>query len=522
MSSIFHHRQKNGDIYAYNQESYWDKEKKSPRNKRTLLGKVDPVTGQIIPTRKKKSTCKQEVTNINQALIKTQVAGPAILLDKLMTDIGLKDIIHKCFPELFREIITIVYFIVQKGIALSHIDLWSLNHLHPFIKPYTSQRISELLLEIKEGQRQTFLSYWLQKQIEDDYICYDITSISSYSKNNEYTQKGYNRDCENLEQINLGMLYGQKNELPIYYRRMQGSITDVSTLKTTVYSLKFLGAKKIHFIMDRGFYSQTNITELLENKFDFTVAVPTNRKWVKKYIDTHYNSIESLDQYIQLDNNSSTYAATEIILWGKNKTPLFLHIYFNSTKAAEEFNRFNNKILKYKSELESGQTIKENQKYYDKFFIKDSSKHVNKIEFNSLEIAKNRKKYLGFFCILSSVMENKTKTLEIYRAKDVVEKSFDDLKNLLDSKRIRVHTSFAMDSRIFLQFLALICISRIRTICKNDEILRNFTVREIMEYMETIVHHTNTNSYHTFFPELDKVQRRIIDAFNLQINIIKS
>lgn len=44
---------KSGVTYVYESESYWDKEKKQPRNKRTLIGKLDEVTGEIIPTRKK-------------------------------------------------------------------------------------------------------------------------------------------------------------------------------------------------------------------------------------------------------------------------------------------------------------------------------------------------------------------------------------------------------------------------------------------------------------------------------------
>ncbi|MFA6477660.1 MAG: hypothetical protein WCV67_05055, partial [Victivallaceae bacterium] len=44
----------------------------------------------------------------------------------------------------------------------------------------------------------------------------------------------------------------------------------------------------------------------------------------------------------------------------------------------------------------------------------------------------------------------------------VVENSFDGLKNQLDMKRLRIHTSAAMDARMFLQFLALIYICQIR------------------------------------------------------------
>lgn len=42
---------KSGITYVYESESYWDKEKKQPRNKRKLIGKIDPETGEIVPTR---------------------------------------------------------------------------------------------------------------------------------------------------------------------------------------------------------------------------------------------------------------------------------------------------------------------------------------------------------------------------------------------------------------------------------------------------------------------------------------
>lgn len=39
-----------GAKYAYESVSYWDKEKKQPRSKRKYIGRVDPETGEIIPT----------------------------------------------------------------------------------------------------------------------------------------------------------------------------------------------------------------------------------------------------------------------------------------------------------------------------------------------------------------------------------------------------------------------------------------------------------------------------------------
>ena len=46
--------------------------------------------------------------------------------------------------------------------------------------------------------------------------------------------------------------------------------------------------------------------------------------------------------------------------------------------------------------------------------------------------------------------------LEIYRMKDVIEKSFDNIKNDLDMKRLRIHSAQAEEGKMFLAFLALI------------------------------------------------------------------
>ena len=40
-----------GITYAYETQYYWDKEKQQSRAKRVCVGKVDPVTKEIIPTR---------------------------------------------------------------------------------------------------------------------------------------------------------------------------------------------------------------------------------------------------------------------------------------------------------------------------------------------------------------------------------------------------------------------------------------------------------------------------------------
>lgn len=58
---------RSGTTYVYESESYWDKEKKQPRSRRKLIGKLDEETGEVIPTgksgRKKLSEKETEESN---------------------------------------------------------------------------------------------------------------------------------------------------------------------------------------------------------------------------------------------------------------------------------------------------------------------------------------------------------------------------------------------------------------------------------------------------------------------------
>ncbi len=50
MAIITQTDKRSGITYAYETQYYWDKEKKQSRFKRECIGKMDPVTGKIVPT----------------------------------------------------------------------------------------------------------------------------------------------------------------------------------------------------------------------------------------------------------------------------------------------------------------------------------------------------------------------------------------------------------------------------------------------------------------------------------------
>jgi len=43
--------------------------------------------------------------------------------------------VKKSSPDIYEEILSLSFFIVQKGLALSRCDIWSVSPMHSFEKP---------------------------------------------------------------------------------------------------------------------------------------------------------------------------------------------------------------------------------------------------------------------------------------------------------------------------------------------------------------------------------------------------
>jgi hypothetical protein len=510
------HTKPNGAQYVFSCESYWDKEKQAPRNRQVCLGRLDEKTGEIIPSTRKARSAKRAAV-APEVTARSRIIGPYLILRKIADDLGVTSLLKRCFPKIHEQILSLAFFLVQKGLPLSRCEQWSMSNAHPFDNVISSQRVSELLGMIDEGSRQAFFKNWMTAICDKELLCYDLTSVSSYSEMNEYVRWGHNRDHEKLPQINLGMLFGQESGLPVYYRRLPGSIGDVVALRKTILSLDFIDQKKLAFVMDRGFYSETNLDALFAAKMSFVLGIP-HRVWINELYDHHREGIFQPFNRRDTGENEVLYVLTLLHDWKGRRC--YVHIFYNNFAAAEEADAFDLNLTRWRDELVSGNEIKEHEQFYKKYFIvKETPKRGRKVRENEKAVNDARNKYSGFFSIMTTQKMEATEALEIYRRKEAVENCFDDLKNALDMKRLRIHLSQAMDSRLFIQFIALILLSRVRQVTRESLALKGKGIRDVMEAMETIVEIRYSGRYGKVITEADPLQRDIIAAFGVSIEI---
>ena len=70
MAIIKQFDKRSGITYVYDSKSYYDKEKKCSRAKRTLIGKIDPDTGEIIPTDGRNKGAKSKPDSVSPEINK--------------------------------------------------------------------------------------------------------------------------------------------------------------------------------------------------------------------------------------------------------------------------------------------------------------------------------------------------------------------------------------------------------------------------------------------------------------------
>lgn len=506
-----------GVTYVYESVSYWDKEKKQARNKRVCIGKIDPTNNELILSKRQAVSPEQAALSDPVTTATAEIVGSSIVLDTITERLGLGTLLKCCFPKEYNQILTMAYYLAIRGAPLSYCGTWCKSHAHPFCEILNDQRITEVLRSITTDGKQTFFNRWLKKIMDDDHLCYDITSISSYSELNEYIKYGHNRDDEKLPQLNLAMLFGQNSGLPVYFQRMPGNITDVTTLNNLLETFKALELKPFNYVMDKGFYSKKNIDKLLTSRAKFTVAVPLNNKWVQHAIDEIHTVIHSPEGYRKVDEEI-LYVHSRLYPWGEGHRRCYLHLYYNARKRAEAVDQFNEKLVNYKKELESGKLVDEHQEAYNEFFVmKTTPKRGLKVSYNTEAVSQYINRYAGFQAILTNGIKDPIKALQIYRDKDIVEKCFDDLKNQLDMKRLRMHSSATADGRLFVQFIALIYISAIRKEMRKSVLIERYTVRELLEEMETLVKVKYSGKYGYILTEVTKPQREILKNLAIEL-----
>ena len=518
--------------YAYIDNAFWNAEKQQADHKREYIGKYD---GKTFTPNKTFHRLKAEYEN-SLAQPKTgpvptdvclrQFYGATYLLDQICDKTGIAADLGKCFGSLAPQILSIAYYlIIEEGLPLYRFRRWSNTHSHPYGKDIPSQRSSELFGLILEDPKMAYFRYQAKRHSCKEYLAFDTTSISSYSTLIKQAKYGKNKEGDSLPQVNLALLYGEESMLPVYYRKLAGNITDVKTIENLVKDVDFLKLEKLKLVLDRGFYSEKNINDLMKHHHKFLIGMKLSLKLVSRRLDVirdgfvtrfNYNSEQKL--YIMTFTEEWDYSeekprSGEII---NGKRRVYLHFYYNDQKATDDKIRFNAMLDRLEYNLINGSPLPEDERLYQKYFsINETPVRGKTYSFKEDAIQKAERNY-GYFALMSNGIKDPVEALRIYRLKDLIEKSFGNLKERLSMRRMSVASEENFEGKLFVQFIGLQLMSYIKKQMDENGLFKDYTMQTLLDELDTIEYYQQPGRAH-HLSEITEKQRKLYELMQVPV-----
>jgi transposase len=508
------------NAYLYEITQFYHKRTKKRWQTSKYVRKIDPQEDLDHLTREppvlpKSSPCDtpriQQVTSF----------GDAYLFQALVEELHLKETLLKCFtPSMTHFLLLAVgYKLLGEGQAFQHMASWlessELSSIYPLATSFHSASISRHLARLGKDETDAiarFFLHWSQQvHHQGESLLFDLTSFSTQAVAIEEAEYGYSKDHTPYPQLNMGLLTNQQQKLPLYYKIYPGSLKDVTTLHNMVEEIRLLSIPEVLLILDRGFYKEQHLLEMLQHDLAFLLPLSRiHRSLYDEIRKRHRAGLESASRLIIVSgkpyyaacgevtipfSKSSKEAGSSNEIPPSNKKkpvsfPLYYAIYLDPERKQSEAQHFLIELVQAEETLrgkdwkklleasESEDPWKELAGTWKAYLSLHNNPASGEYEvLRKVEAVDQHLQTLGMTILLSSGPRDATTLLTLYRQRDHVEKIFDSSKNELRGLPLRVHQSDTMKGYFFVLFLEMIVQNYLLYKMKEGKVDSKYSVR---------------------------------------------
>lgn len=500
-----------GRTYVYGYRNRWDPEKKQSRiEKRCHVGRLDPQTGQVHLGRKFLTNNPEYAGKFwlydNNQLIEQEPfeqpdtdnepqpswRGEDVELGltwaawQFAVDHGLLEDLQETFGEdTGTELLRFaIYRLCGEDSGMMNYADWLALVWLPQAQPLSSQRISEQLAVVDQSlmdryfkRRHDRLLKARQKVSAADipqFLALDSTSISTYSETIASAAYGHARQDPHLRQVNLSLGVDYETGDVCYAYESEGSTNDKQLYLAIVQRMidHQFDLSNTVLVTDRGYHSLMNMQKLINLELKFVQGVTRAEDSVRRLFDQHR---VSLDDPAFTDGRLEVAAYTTTEMWqedgaaGRQHIHNTLHLYQDGCLRAEQKRVFLKNLDETIDRLNQGKKVDSEQlREMHRYLVKKEPQHWMR---NAAAVAEACR-YMGNFVIRTNVVQDPFIALSIYRARNIVEQSFQQFKNQTAGDRLYATSSTYM-GKLFVQVLAQSLRLMMRMACRRNETATN-------------------------------------------------
>jgi transposase len=517
-----------GYRYLYLKLSYeYDSEIQNNKNQSVCVGRVmdnDRLKPNMNYFKYVKPTKLECINNYVKPI------GDYILIQKLFETFNLEHHLGKVFGTTMKDWIkAISHFLVLSDDNVMWNSEWFYEDTYKYEElGINSQAISDLFRQITNKDIQEFLFLWKKEFKNEQVIALDSTSFTSYTRNMEIFTYGHSKEQDGLPQINMSLALSQTTNLPIYYEIYDGSINDKISCNKFVNHVSAEFSNVGLYVFDRGYNSALNRKMLSDKGLKYIICQATSEKKMQRIIEENLGFNNKVINYIY---NHKVYAIDVV------KDSLHYHLFYSEESKNYKFEATLKTIKDITIKLDEGvELTKEEERIYNRYMIiqepTDNSDDEIKYGVNYQVLDEDILK-MGIFAFVTNTDYSSEKIISIYKNRGLIEICFDNIKNELDSRKLKVHNEYSLNGRVFLSFVSAIIRTKIFNVIKQYKTkydstnkldrktmvnLHGYSPKNILNLLRVI---KGTNMYDnrvTLFQSLSKRQRFIYELFDINTN----
>lgn len=456
--------------------------------------------------------------------------GAFLVIKKIIEDYGLFDHLNS-WDERGKGLLLdlVAYSIISENNAAQHYPEYAYNHpsLTPRHKIYSDSTISRFLSEVSANERIDFLNSWndCRNHKERIYVSYDSTNKNCKAGEIEKAEYGHPKADIGAPIFNYSIAYDLNNQIPLLYESYPGSVVDVSQLQYIVQKFKGYGYKDLGFVLDRGYFSKENLAYMDSCDYGFIIMVKGRASFVKNQILSHKGKFETkracaITQY-------HTYGITiREKLYTDDTTDQYFHLYYKSARANAERTQLENFLLRMAETMDKGKGRniefgKSYEHYYELTYHEKNGVRKFYGYKEREDVIEKELELCGYFAIVTSERMSAEDALLLYKNRDSSEKLFCSDKSFLGNRSLRVYGNEALESKIFIEFIALIIRSKIYTMLRRRmaemiKKLNYMTVPAALRELEKIELIRQPGGHYKVDHAITATQKTILGAFGIE------
>ena len=288
--------------------------------------------------------------------------GLGIACYQIAKETNLETILTEIFgADTTRDILGLAMFYCDEYKGLTELEDFTSEQMCFTVtdRVLTPKIAGDILKSITDVEKDSFFKKWIPLQVPDGLVCYDVTSVSSYSQGIDGIEYGYNRDKEKLPQMNIGMFTGIKTGIPLAYKSYNGSINDFTNFPYVINKAVSWGLKNnFVLVMDGAFAVDFAINYSKFKDYEIIVGAPVDKMsevkdrliaWRKS--NAHHlsmakyrfdNSIKCKDEAFELAPNIK---GRLLLYFNADKYTFAMYIFTDGYRKTKDYSRGNEKNL---------------------------------------------------------------------------------------------------------------------------------------------------------------------------------